>query len=805
MDVLIQDLKFALRSLRRAPGFATLIVIILGLGIGVNAMMFGMVYAVLYRPWPLPHFERVVRIEHVNPKDAQDQFNLSFPTFEDIRRQSKSFEAMGAFWDHNAFVVIDKDSEKWSGATVTSGLFDALGVKPVIGRGFTPDENVIGNNWSTVTISHRVWKERYGGRNDVLGRTLRLNGRVRRIVGVMPAGFRWPEIADFWIPMGIDPVTDTRANTFMTTAARLKPGASLPQANAEVQGIVHAKLSEFPKELRDIRTEVVHWNESWSRNMRPMMTLMFGSVVFVLLVACANVANLLLARAANRRREIGVRISLGASRLRIIRQLLTENLLLAVAGCVLGLGLAHLGNRLWLSSIPLQLPFYLDFSLDGPVLLYTAAIAVLSTLLFGLAPALHATDLRLAEALRDGASQAGASLHRHRTRSVLVVAEVALSLVLLVGAGLFVRSFFRVIQRGEMLRVDNMLTGQLLLPFASHPTDADKVGYFRKLIPTLQALPGVRRVALVSSLPLNRNSNVNVVVSSRQPDLKATEAPRTNVNAAYPGYFAAVGLPLLRGRDFTDADDTKSQRVAIVNASLAARLWPKRDALGERLRFVGEPDSIGWATVVGVVTDIEQNVEGTVIMPTVFLSHPQRTDQTMTVLVESARDPAALAADLRRVTRSLHADASLYDVRTMRETLAFSLWTRRLFAGLMSVFGVLALIIAAVGLYGVMAYSVAQRTQEIGIRMALGAAHTQVARMVVGQAMRLTAIGLGIGLASAWALTRAMASMLFGIRPDDPPTYVGVAVILIASSLLAAWLPAQRATRVNPMVALRSD
>lgn len=805
MDVLVQDLRFALRSLRRAKGFTALVVLIMGLGIGVNAMMFSMVYAVLFRPWPLPDFDRVVRVRHHSARDAEDRFNLSWPTFDDVRRRSKSFEAIGGFWDHNAMVVFDKDSERMFGATITAGLFDALGVKPVLGRGFRDDENVIGNNWSTVVISNRVWKERYGGRADVLGRTLRLNGRVRTIVGVMPPGFRWPEIQDFWIPMGIDPATDTRSNNFMMTAARLKPGVTAEAASAEVQGIVQSTIGEFPKELREIRTVAVSWAEDWSRDIRPMMALMFGAVIFVLLVACANVANLLLARAAARRREIGVRLSLGASRGRIVRQLLTENLVMAAAGAILGVLLAHAGNRVWIGSIPLELPFSLNFAIDGPVLAYTVLVTAVSAVLFGLAPAMQATDLRLVETLRDGSMGAGTSIHRHRMRSALVVAEVALSLVLLVGAGLFVRSFVRVLERGQMLRTENMLTAQILLPFASHPTDADKIAYFRKLLPSLRALPGVKAATAVSGLPLDRNSNSNPVVTPETQDQDVSIAPRANTVLSYPGYFSTIGIELRRGRDFTDADDEKSRRVVIVNESFAKQLWPGKDPIGRRVRLLGLPDSLGWSEVVGVVEDVEQNIEGGNVVASIFAPHPQFPEQTMTLLIESGRDMGSVSADVRRIARELHPDAAVYEVHSLGEALRLAMWMKRLFTGLMTMFGVLALIIAGVGLYGVMAYSVAQRTQEIGIRMALGAAHQQVAGMVVGQAMRLTAIGMGLGLAAAWALTRGMASMLFGIRPDDPPTYVGVATLLVVSSLLAAWVPARRATRVSPMVALRSD
>lgn len=807
MEVLMQDIRFAFRSLRRTPGFAAVVIAVMTLGIGVNTMIFSMVYGIMLRPWPLPDSERIVMVGQSDPKHSDDDIGLSFPNYLDLREQTKSFSHFGGLWDISAYVTLDRDPEKMEGANITSEVFPALGVAPVIGRNFRRDEEVWGKNWTQVIISDRIWRDRYGASTDVLGKTLRLNGRVRQIVGVMPPGFRYPETQDLWIPAGYDASQDTRADGTMKGVARLKPGVSVKQADAELKTLMAGLVKAYPKENESMSAHVNVMREWESRGPRPLMYLMLAAVGFLLLISCANVANLMLARAAARRREISLRMALGASRGRVIRQLLTESVLLAILSAGLGVLLAHWGNRVWLTAIPLELPFYMRILIDAPVLLYTVVIASAAGVLFGLAPAMHASDTRLSESLREGSAQAGSSRAGHLMRQGLIVAEIAFSLVLLIGAGLMVRSFMHLQNSGRGLRTESAVTGQTLLPIATYPDENSRRVFIREFQRRMAESPGVREQTIVTRLPLNNGSNMNGVLADGSKIVDPKEAPKVGVVKAMPGYFPLIGLPVLRGRDFTDGDREGSEHVCIVNESLAKKMWPGEQPLGRRIRMAFDEDSMAtaWRTVVGVVPDIVQNTEGDNVAATLYLSQMQEPDQFFSIIVRSDRPSDQVSTELRRTLRSVGSDLALTEVRTLKEQLHRQMWVRRLFAGLMGVFGIMALVIAGVGLYGVMAYSVAQRTQEIGIRMALGAAREQVVRMVVGQALRLTGLGCAIGLGAALLLTQGMTTLIVGVKPSDPPTYVAVSVALMLSGLLAAAVPAMRATRVDPMIALRSD
>jgi len=807
MEVLIQDIRFAFRSLRRTPGFAAVVIAVMTLGIGVNTMIFSMVYGIMLRPWPLPDSERIVAVGQSDPKHGDDDRGLSFANYLDVRDQAKSFSHFGGQWNMNAYVTLDRDPEKLEGANITADLFPALGVAPVLGRNFRRDEEVWGKNWTQVIISDRIWRERYGASRDVLGKTLRLNGRVRQIVGVMPPGFRYPESQDFWIPTGYDATTDKRSDTVLSGVARLKPGVSVKQADAEMKTLMAGLVKAYPKDNDGMSAHVHNLREWQSRGPRPLMFLMLAAVGFLLLISCANVANLMLARAAARRREISLRMALGASRSRVIRQLLTESMLLAVVSAGLGVLLASWGNRVWMSAIPLELPFYMRFMIDGPVLLYTVGIASVAGVLFGLAPAMHASDTRLSESLREGSAQAGSSRAGNIMRQGLIVAEIAFSLVLLIGAGLMVRSFMHLQRSGEGLRTEQVVSGQTLLPIATYPDETARRVFMREFQQRLAESPGVREQTIVTRLPLNNGNNTNGVLADGGKVTDPKDALRTSVVKALPGYFSLIGLPVRRGREFTASDREGGERVCIVNEALAKKLWPGQDPLGKRLRMAFEEDSMAtaWRSVVGLVPNIEQNTEGSDVAETIYLSQMQEPDQIFTILVRSDRPAAQVATELRQTLRSVGADLALTEVRTLSQQLHRQMWVRRLFASLMAVFGVMALLIAGVGLYGVMAYSVAQRTQEIGIRMALGAARDQVVRMVVGQALRLTLLGCVIGVAAALLLTQGMTTLIVGVKPSDPPTYAVVSIALMLSGLLAAAVPALRATRVDPMIALRTD
>ena len=807
MDILLQDLRFAFRSLRRTPGFTAVVVAVLALGIGVNTMIFGMVYGLMFRPWPLPGFERVVGINMQNKVQDVKQSGVSWLDYQDIRDRAESFEAVGGCWDVSGQVTIGQEPERVQAANITAGLLPALGIRPQLGRNFTPDEEIFGQNWGVVLISDRVWKRRFGGTPDVLGKSLKLNGRVRTIVGVLPTGFQWPEIQDFWIPSAVDPAeTVARTDHVVTIAARLKPGVSVKQAQAEVSGIMRQIVATDPVKLKGWTVEVAGFSEFWRRGIKLMMLVMSIAVGFVLLIACANVANLMMARAAARKREISVRLALGASRRRVVRQMLTESLLLAFAGAVIGTILAILGEKVWVGMIPIENPFWMKFQIDLPVLLFTVGISTLSAVVFGLLPALQASDTKLSEALREGSAQAGTGAGRQRARNALVVAEVALSLALLVGAGLMVRSLYAMIDSERLVRSEGVHTSQFMLPIATWPGDSARREFLDRIVPMVKTLPGVQSASIVNLLPLNRNSWTKRVVGETGARRDPERASEVNFTECYPDYFETLGIPLAKGRDFTLDDGPGSEPVVIVNQSMARIMWPGEDPLGRRVKAVEDDRKLGWRTVVGVVADVPQNLEDTDRkVAAMFVPHRQEPDQRLTWVVKTSGDPATFVPVLRQFMREQAPDVPLTDVRSMHEAVQFAVWTQRLFGSLMALFAVVALIIAGVGLYGVMAYSVAQRTQEIGIRMALGADARSVVRLVVGQAMRLMLIGTGIGLAAAFALSRGMASLLFGITPNDPPTYVGVVLLLMLSSVLAAWVPAHRATRVDPMRALRCD
>jgi putative ABC transport system permease protein len=801
MDTLFQDLRYAVRSLRRTPGFTAVVVVVMALGIGVNVTIFSMTYGLMFRPWPLPEPDRIIELRMTDPRHGWDNGELSWLNFHDLRDRSKSYEVMGAYWDHQAIVTIDRDPERFSGASITSGVLPAIAVKPILGRNFTKDEEVWGRNWNQVIISERIWRTRFGGTASALGKTLRLNGRTREIVGVMPKGNLYPEDSDFWIPAGYDAKHDSRTDGSLTVIGRLKPGVTLKQATAEGHTLWSGLIRDYP-ELKDNGIRVVRSQENWARGVRPIMIIMLVAVLFVLMIACANVANLLLARAATRRREISLRVALGASRGRVVRQLLTESILLAGLGGVLGIALGYWGNTIWPLGIPLEKPWFLQFPIDAPVLFYTAAITVFAGVVFGLAPALHASDENLTEALREGGSQAGHSRAGNRLRHSLVVAEIAFSIVLLIGAGLMIRTFMKLDRAGRQVRTEGVVAGRVLLPVALYPNGEQRARFFTEMQQRLQSEPGVISVAGLNNLPLGRDNWSRTVKTPDTPDDKSSSI------VAYwtlmPGSLKATGVSLRKGREFTFADDSASQRVALISENAAKRLYPGRDPIGQRIRYSGEPDSIPWRTIVGVTGDIIQGVESDdKVIGSIWVPELQDPVQTLWVAVESKGNGAQGAAALRRVVRGLNPDIAVYDVRTMKEQLRFALWVRRLFASLIGVFGALALVIAAVGLYGVMAYNVAQRTQEIGIRMALGAEASSVLRLVVGQAFRLTLLGIGIGLAVAFGVTRFMTAAIQGVSPTDPPTFTTVTLLLAFSGLLAAWVPAWRAVRVNPMNALR--
>jgi putative ABC transport system permease protein len=804
VDTLWQDVRHAARSLRKSPGFTFVVVATLALGIGANSLIFSIVNAIMLRPMPLPRAERVMQIEQTLAARGARDLDLSYPDFLDLRERSRTFEGFGAMIETSAYLSLGGEPERFLASLVTSGLFPALGVTPLLGRNFTTEEEQPGKNLASVIVSHRIWRDRLGADPGALGRTLRMNGRVRTIVGVMPAGFRFPETVDFWAPLALERDAENRGDRFLGVFGRMRPGVTVEKARAELNGIAAALEREHPETNRGVGFHVEQVQSRWARDIKPMMIVLMAAVGFVLLIACANVANLMLARAATRQREIGVRLALGAGRGRVARQLLTESVLLAVAGGVVGIVLAQWGIDLVLASIPIELPYFLRIEVDRTVLGFTAAVAVASGILFGLAPLLHVSETNLQHALKEGDWRGSAGRAGNRTRNALVVAELALALVLLAGAGLMIRSFQRMQEIRSGLEPEGVYTGAVTLPVAVYPDDEARRRFFRRLLDEAAALPGARSAALTTGLPLQRGS------WGRDYALEDTPLgdPSTLMHSFFalvtPGYFGTLGIPIRKGRDFEWTDGADSPPVIIVSESLARRSWPGQDPLGQRVGLVAGNDSLAWHRVVGVVGDARPRAASPG-SEMIYAPHPQSQFQTMTLVVKTDREAAALAQPLRRLVQSLDRDMPLYDARTLRQALGRALWEERIYAGLLTSFAVVALLMAAVGIYGVMAYSVAQRTHEIGIRMALGARQGSVLRLVVGRALSLTVLGLGIGLAIAFAATRLMASLLFGVSASDPPTFLGVTLILAGSALLASSVPAIRATRVDPIVALRHE
>jgi len=803
MNGWLQDIKMAFRSLDRSPGYAILVVLMMGLGIGVNTMVFNLANAFLFRSFPYIDAARTVKL-YSTDRQRGDRMELSYPDFSDVRDRAASFDGIAGYFETMAYMTLGNEPERFQATGMTAGLLRVFGTAPLIGREFLREEEEKSRAYTVIMISERIWRERFGSDPHVLGRTVKMNGRVRTIVGVMPREFLFPETADFFIPTPIDPKEDVRDARFLGVVGRLKPRVTISAANAEVAGIASDLAARYPEADKGIGARVVPFRDSLTGDMKAILALLMSAVAFVLLIACANVANLMLARGAGRQREIALRFALGATRARIVRQLLTESLVLSLMGGVLGLVLALWGRDLCLGSIPEELPFWMRFTIDPNTVLFMVGVSMLSAVLAGLLPALQTSQVNVHETLKDGGHHGTAGLGRSRLRSALVVAELALAVVLLTGAGLMIRSFVKMTAERTTLRPEGVLTARVTLPVAVYPDDPARLAFFDGLFPAIEGLNGVRMASATTDLPLARSSSHTAIRLESDPS--GPDSPRRIVlyAAIRPRYFETMGIALRSGRDFTAQDGPGGTRVAIVSESAARKLWPDKDPLGQRFRF-GPADTSALITVVGVAADVRQNVENKEPPAQVYLPHARNTHQTVTLVVRHDGPAAAMTAELRRLVQSRDADMPLYDVRTMEESLRYGLWESRIYAALMAVFAVLALVIAVVGIYGVMAYSVAQRTQEIGIRMALGAARGDVLRLVVGQAMRLTLLGMGIGLAGAYAVTRLMASLLFGVSASDPPTFVGVTVILAASALIAAWLPAERATRVDPMVALRSE
>jgi putative ABC transport system permease protein len=812
LDTFLRDLRFGARTLRRNPGFAAIAILTLALGIGANAAIFSVVNAVLLRPLPWAEPDRAVMIW--SRWTAFDKTWVASGEVVDYRKRSRTLSEIAAWSDGQVNLTGDADPERVAFANVSSNLFSVLGVQPMIGRVFTTTEDMP-NGPDVVVLGFGLWNRRYAADRSIVGRTILINGRAAEVLGVMPpdfvlpTDFQNPEPSQLWVPLQMDPASTDHGSHGFYAAGRLKAGATVTQAADELSGIAKAMTNEglYPVQMQ-FDTVVLSLTDEVVGSVRRPVWLLFGAVGFLLLIACANVANLLLARAEARQREIAVRSALGAGGWRVVRQLLTESLVLSTVSAAAGLALAYAAVRFLAWWNPANIPRVAGVSLDARVVLFTTMVALLTSVLFSLVPALRVMRTDLTDSLKDGqnASTGGA---RQQFRSALVVVEMALAVVLLVGAALMLRSLWALQRVALGFQASGVLTMRVALPSASYEKPEHVVAYFQQLMDRVRVLPGVIAAGAARSLPLGSTiGDFGLMVEGYDPP------PGTNAKGDWQivtdGYMAAMGERLVQGRSIQPTDRTDSMLVALINEEMARRYWAGRNPLGGRLKIGGDPKR-PWVTVVGVVADVRHNGITDVVKEKFYVPHPQWHQsvgfpiRAMTLVVKTAGDPSALTGPVRQAVRSLDRNLPVADVRTMKDVVSAALSTPRFTGVLLSVFAILALALSAIGIYGVLSYLVSRRTREIGIRVAIGAGRGEVLRLVLSSGMLLAMVGVTIGIAVSIWTSRLMSGLLHEVRPGDPMTIIGVGVILTVVALLASLVPAWRATRVDPVIALKSE
>ena len=816
------ELRYAFRQLQKSPSFTLVAVLALAIGIGANTAIFSVVNAVLLKPLPFPQPEQLVAFGAVDKREPQPMSGLdsvSFPDFFDFRTQNKSFGHLAVYRNATHALAASAEAQSLRGQRVSAEFFDVLGTKPQLGRTFRREEEAAGGgpNGATVVLSHAFWQRQFKGAANALGGVIVLDGEPHLVVGVMPAGFQFPiqadpidiyttTAADAVSTDGDKPNTEQRGNHSLQGIGRLKPGVSVAQARAEMSTIAAALEKQYPETNTDFGAGVRPLREEMVGDVSSGLYVLFGAVACVLLIASANVANLLLARATVRAKEIALRSALGASRARIIRQLLIESVLLSAIGGLLGLIFAAWGTDVLISLVPENIPRIAEIRLDGMVLGFTLAVSLVTGVLFGLAPAFQASRLDLQTALNEsgrGTSTGGAS--RHRLRNALVISEVALALILLMGAGLLLQSFARLSQVNPGLQPERLFTAYLTLPQAAYPRADDVKRFFDQALPELTALPGVQGASTIFPLPLS-DSNITTSFDLEERPLPKGQRDASPARIAGPGYFQTVGIPVLRGRVFNAQDQRTSKQVMVVNQRFADKFFPGQDAIGKRVTpgWTVDPGEPVPREIIGVVGNVKHRSLREELTPEMYMPATQMPVGVAYLVVRSASaHPATLTSAVRGGVARIDAGVPLTRVRVFDDYVARSLARPRFNALLLGIFAGVALLLTAIGIYGVMAYSVAQRRQEIGIRMALGAQRGDVLRLVVGGGMKLTAVGAVLGLLAALALARVLKALLFGVTAFDMPTVGAVALLLGTIALLACWLPARRAARLNPLVALR--
>jgi predicted permease len=802
-----QDLKYAFRVLRKNPGFALGAIIVLALGIGANSAIFSVVNAVLLRPLPYTDPERISMIYHVPPQKSfpgMKIFAVSPANYLDWKSQSSAFDAMSIFHGTTMTVTGKDQPEAVPGIVVSSEFFQVFGAAPLMGRTFTPDEDTDGHG-HVVVLSYPFWQNHFGADPNVIGKNLAFNGQPYSIIGVMPERFHFPDQGEYFVPLGwTDKDRAIRNNHNYLVIVRVKRGVSLQQAQAEMNTISARLEQAYPEDDKGWGATIVPLREDLVGDVRPALLVLLGAVAFVLLIACANVANLVLAKTLGRRKEIAIRTALGAGWRRVMQQMLAETLLLAVAGGVLGLLVAHGGIRLIVAFFGDKLQQTGAVGLDTKVLGFTLGISILSGVIAGLAPAWRLARTNVNEALKQGTGRTDADSGGRITRNILVICEVGLSLVLLVGAGLMIRTLWALHNVKPGVDPHNVLTFRVTLPREKYPKPEQQLNFYKQLVERTRSLPGVESVGTIDALPFTNDGSTQPIAIEGRPAVEFAMQPEVAVRTISPGYLRALRIPLFVGRDFSEIDTVDSPDAIVISESMAREFWPNENPIGKRLTLSFYPGKV--REVIGVAGDVKfRGLDSRKSIATVYVPLAQITFWNQAMVVRTSGDPASVASAMAAAVHQQDPDQPLRDVRTMDDILADSLSQQRFSMLLLASFAGLALVLAAVGIYSVLAYAVRQRQREIGIRMALGAQLDDVLRMVIAEGMRPALIGVALGLAGALALKRAISSLIFGVSESDPLTFLSVSVLLAMVALVASILPAYRATKVDPMRALREE
>ena len=806
MDSLLKDFHYAMRNILKRPGFTAIAVITLALGIGANTAIFSSINALLIKPLPFPDLDRVVAIWDKAPSRGVEHNEVALANYLDWRAQNRSFEQLALYrwWSTN--LTGGDTPERIQGFLVTTNFLDVVGIKPIQGRNFSEEENQPGKD-SVAIITYSLWQRRFGADPNIVNKTITTNSITRTVIGVMPEGFNFPKGSEIYAPLPLSPeLMSSRGSHSYYVIGRLKPGVSLQSSQADIDTITARLATQYPETNTGLGANVYPIVADTVRLYERALWIMMGAVGFVLLIACANVANLMLARASGRQKEIALRAAMGASRWRIIRQLLVESVIIALIGGALGVLVAFWGIDLLRAANPGEAakfaPGWNRLGINFPVLAFTLGLSLLSGLIFGLAPAWQVSKPDLNDALKEGGRHTSAG--SHRLRSLLVVFEIALSLVLLVGAGLLFRTFLTLLKTNPGFNPDGVLTMNLNLPFAKYKENAQRSAFYADLVQRVKTLPGVQSAAVVNYLPLGGANSSDFFLIEGAPEPPPGQENDGRYRVCTPDYFQTMGISILTGRGFTEQDKAGAKPVIIVNETLARKYWPGGDALGKRIRFYGPLDKNPWMEIIGVVQDVKHELN-LPVTPDYYLPHAQDPWNAMILVARTTVDPASMSAAIRQQVWAIDKDQPVFDVRTMQEVRAISVALYTFGFAMMGIFATVALLLAAIGIYGVMAFAVTQRTHEIGIRMALGARVPDVMKLIFKHGLTMAVIGVAVGVAGAWGITRFMEKLLVGVQPTDLVTFTVVSLCLVGVALIACYLPARRATKVDPLVALRYE